>query len=359
MPGIDRDSLLEKKLLRDLDSLLAQKERPNSKNKYVLKEDLLEMSALLDEMKGMEKNAKRKAMNFYKAYLINVVELNNDTFLVQLSYQGIGESIPALHASFKLLAKRRNGQFYFYSPLKKNTATWKSKKINNINFHFKDTLYNTDARLYLKTVNFYDKKINAPVQPIEFYYCDNFPEALQILGVDFKSDYKGIQYNDITSHENNATIEVNGGYNEKMRFDPHDLWHDRLHMVLPVDTINRPVDEGCAYLYGGSWGFSWDHILKLFKKYASENPNADWQNLYTNASKLVDGDKPVYIAYVINALIVRKIEKEKGFAPVMQLLSCGKRQKGDDNYFIALEKVTGITKAGFNEAVWKLVKAPN
>src|SRR5207248_259488 len=161
---------------------------------------------------------------------------------------------PVLRASFRLMAKRKEGRFYFYSPLKQNTVSWKTRKINNITFHFKDTLYAADAKNYLKTVTFYDKKLKAAPEPIEFYYCDNLSEVLQIAGVDYKTDYNGLKYNDLTSHENNSTLEVNGGYNEKIRFDPHDLWHDRLHRVVSVEKINRPVDEGCAYLYGGSWG---------------------------------------------------------------------------------------------------------
>ena len=62
-------------------------------------------------------------------------------------------------------------------------------------------------------------------------------------------------------------------------------------------------------------------------------------------------------AYVINALLVQKIEKEQGFAAVMELLSCGKYEKGNENYFKALEKITGINKANFNAEVWKLVRA--
>ena len=44
-------------------------------------------------------------------------------------------------------------------------------------------------------------------------------------------------------------------------------------------------------------------------------------------------------------------------AAVLQLLSSGKRQQGDANYFEALEKLTGITKADFNERMNELIKA--
>ncbi|MEO6980473.1 MAG: hypothetical protein ABI113_18925, partial [Mucilaginibacter sp.] len=117
------------------------------------------------------------------------------------------------------------------------------------------------------------------------------------------------------------------------------------------------VDEGCAYLYGGSWGISSPEILRLFKEYAAANPNADWLTLYINEKNknFSEGSKPLKISYAINALVAQKYDKEKGGAP-MALLTCGKIEKGDENYFKALEKVSGITKANFNAEVLKLVR---
>ena len=350
------DSLTKKALVKALDAFLLQKESENDRNKYVLKEDRLATWALLDEMKGVEKNPKFKDNGYYKAYLTNIVDLNDNNFLIQLSYIAIADKAAQLRASYRFMTKKVDTGFYFFSPLKQNTVAWRSKKIDNINFHFKDTLDLATAKNYLKTVNSFDARLKLPPAPFEYYFCDNFPDALQILGVEYKSNLNGIKYDGITSYDNNTTLELDGGYTDTKRFDAHDLWHDRLRRVMQVDVINRPVDEGCAYLYGGSWGITWPEILATFKKYAAGHPGADWQKLYTDNTNLTDGDKSLKIGYAIDALIVQKIEKEKGFAPVMTLLSCGKRAPGDDNYFAALEKVTGITKAGFNNAVWGLIK---
>jgi hypothetical protein len=354
--NLPKDTATKSELINSLNGFLDQKDGPNKNNKFVLKEDLLAMSALLDELKGMDKNAKLKDDHFYKAYLTNTVKLDDNDFLVQFAYMGMTENAPVLRANFKLMAKNQDGQFYFYSVLKQNTVAWKTKKISNVTYHFKDTLDKINAQAYLRAVNSYDKRLKMPTTPFDFYFCDNFPEVLQVLGIDYKSNYNGIKYDDISSHEDGTNLEINGGYEGPFKFDPHDLWHDRLHMVIPVNTINRPVDEGCAYLYGGSWGIPWEQVLAMFKKYATENPKADWLNLYINSNKFADNDKPMYVAYVINALIVQKLEKEKGFAPVLELVSCGERERGDENYFKALEKVSGISKAGFNAAVWGLIK---
>jgi hypothetical protein len=129
-----------------------------------------------------------------------------------------------------------------------------------------------------------------------------------------------------------------------------------LHRVMAVDSINRPVDEGCAYLYGGSWGISWDQILQKFMAYAAAHSHADWLDLYNRSLNFGDDDRqPMNTDYAINALLVQKIEKEKGFRPVMELLSCGKKEKDNANYFRALEKITGIKMDDFNRQVWILI----
>ena len=348
------DTVVGKQLINSLNGFLGQKEQPNKENKFVLKEDLPETSDLLDEMKGIERNS--KANDFFKPYVNNVVELDGNNFIVQLSYMGVTDNAPVLRASFKLRAKKQGAQFYFSSPLKQNTIAWKSKKYNGLTLYYKDTLNYGAAKAYQKQVDFYDAKLKAPNLPIEFYYCDNLTEALQLLGVEYKADYNGSKNNSLSSHENNTILVLNAGYSERSRFDPHDLWHERLRLVMKSDIINRPVDEGCAYLYGGSWGYTWPEIITKFKKYASESPNADWITLYTE-NKIFDGkEKPMYVPYFLNALIAQKIEKEKGFASVMELLGCGKREKGDENYFKALEKISGITKANFNNAMQDLIK---
>jgi hypothetical protein len=353
------DSVIKSQLIASINGFLDQKEKPNKENTYVLKDDLLEMSALLDEFKGIEKNTAQKDDHFYKPYLAGVTDVGDDNFLVALNYMAVADNTPLLRACFKLYAKKQGNQFYFSSPLKQSTLAWKKKKMDYITFYFKDTLHTSEAKAYLKYLDFCDKTLNVKPEPVQFYDCDNFPEAMQLLGVSYKSDYNGLRYDYFSSHENNTSLEIDGGYTDTQRFDRHDTWHDRLHMVMDRKIINRPVDEGCAYLFGGSWGTSWEEIVAMFKKYAADHPDADWAKLYIDNTKLRDDDKPIYICYAINALIVKKIDKEKGFAPVMELLSSGPRVAGDDNYFKALEKMSGISRADFNKAVSVLLRQQN
>jgi len=357
MASLSQDTVMKKQLVGSLEGFLREKGGPAKNNPYILKEYLPETAVLLDELTGIEQSAKYNDKNFYKCHLTNVVKYDAANYAVQFSYLGIAEGEPVLRASYKMLAKYANGQFYFYSPLKQNTRSWKSKRMMNVVFHYKDTLLRKDADAYFRTVAYYDKKLAIPYSPIELYYCDNFQEAQQVLGLDYRSDYNGVPGNILSSRANNISVVLSGYDSYNHRFDPHDLWHDRLRVAMTSDTINRPVDEGCAYLYGGSWGLTWREVLTQFKKYAADHPDADWLSLYTDTKNFVDGDRSLKVPYVLNALIVQKIEREKGFAQVMQLLSCGKRQSGDENYFRSLEKVEGINKANFNAEMRGLIKA--
>ncbi|WP_264565670.1 hypothetical protein [Flavobacterium sp. N3904] len=355
---LPKDTLVAKQLVKSLNGFLSQKESPNKENVFVLKEDLLETSILLDEMKGIEKSAKFKDDNFYKGYLTNVVQIDKSNFIIQLSYIGVNENTPVLNASFEILGKYIDDKFYFFSPLQRNTLSWQTKKIGNCTFHFKNELNTKVAAAYVKDVALFDKKLNAPQDNIVWYGCNDMPEVMQNIGVLYKLEYNGRSVSTINANENSTTLLVNGTYNTSFNsFDPHDLWHERTRNAIPKNTINKPVDEGCAYLYGGSWGISWSQILKTFKEKVASNPKSDWLSLYDGFYNFGESkEKHLIVAYVINALIVEKIEKEKGFPAVIELLSCGKYEKSNDNYFKVLEKVSGINKANFNESVWALIK---
>ncbi|CAN1558499.1 hypothetical protein MCETHM1_02518 [Flavobacteriaceae bacterium] len=355
---LPKDSLVAKQLVKSLNGFLSQKENSNKENTFVLREDLLETSILLDEMKGIEKSGKFKDNNFYKGYLTNVVQIDLSNFIIQFSYIGVSENTPILTASFEILAKYKDDKFYFLSPLQRNTLSWQTKKIGNTTFHYKKELNTKVASDYVKDIAFFDKKLDAPQGNIVWYGCNDMPEVMQNIGVLYKLEYNGRSVGTINANENNTALLVNGTYNTNFNgFDPHDLWHERARNAIAPNSINKPVDEGCAYLYGGSWGISWSQILKTFKDKVASNPKSDWLSLYDGFYNFGESkEKHLIVSYLINALIVEKIEKEKGFSAVKELLSCGKYEKGNENYFKVLEKLTGINKSNFNENVWNLIK---
>jgi hypothetical protein len=349
------DSVQSAQLIASLNGFLDQTSGSNKDNAFVQEGYLPETSALLDEMKGIG-NAGANKVNFYRCYLTNVALLDSSDFIIQLAWLGSVDSMPVLRASFKLIAYREGDRYYFRSPLKRNTATWRQKKTGTFVFHYNNPLNETALNVYVKKAAEFDRKLGVKEYVTQFYCCNSLQEGLEVLGVDYKLDYNGYYSDNFSSFEDNISLNIMGASNSSPAlFDLHDLWHDRLHHAIPVSTINRPIDEGCAYLYAGSWGLSWEEIFKQFKTYMGDNK--DWLTDFNENKNFGSSQRyHLYVSYVIDALLAQKIEKEKGFDAVMEFLACGKSQPGNDNYFAALDRIAGINRVNFNESVEKLVE---
>ena len=343
------------RLINSLNNFLIQLPKPAQNNSMVLKENLLTASALMDEMKGMS-DAGADKKGFYKCYLTNVVPLDSSSYIVQLSYLGIDAGTPVLRASFKLVAQKQGDQYYFDSPLKRNTRGWQAKKTGSFIVYRNTTNKVGKLDAYVTHAMAFDKQLHAQNYTTEVYYCDNTIDALELLGIDYKSEYNSLPYAHLSTFEGGNNLHVIGAQPmEYAAFDLHDLWHNRLHHVISTDIINRPMDEATAYLHGGSWDISWPDIFKKFKVFVGNNH--DWLSIFTAHSRFGDAKAPLYTDYVIDALIAEKVEKEKGFKAVMALITSGKKEPDNASFFRALEKEASISKANFNAEIEKLMQS--
>jgi hypothetical protein len=352
---IPLDSVQKDQLIRSLSGFLSQVSGANKSNAFVQPAYLPETSDLLDEIRGMDKPL-RGTHDSCRCYLTNVNQLDSADCLVQFAYLGRQDTIPLMRASFRLLAHRENERFLFSSPLHRNTTGWNVRTLDDFTFYYPEYPFNeTMIAAYVKKAKEFDRKLHAPGYRTRFYCCATFGEALEALGVDYKMDYNGIDADKLTAFEQQTSLNVLGGTRSTL-FDFHDLWHDRLHAVVPVSTINKPVDEATAYLYGGSWGLTWEEIFRQFKIYLGDRK--DWLTAFTDNKNFAQPNQNhLYVSYVITALLAKKIEKEKGFPAVLQLLTCGRYQPDNANYFQALDKIIGVNRQNFNEIVQQLINA--
>ncbi|OCX53630.1 hypothetical protein BEL04_04870 [Mucilaginibacter sp. PPCGB 2223] len=345
------------RLIDNLNNFLIQLPKPDKDNSMVLKENLLTAAALMDEMKGMtDAGADKKGV--YKCYLTNIVPLDSNSYVIQLAYMGVDAGAPVLRAGFKLIAQRRDEQYYFDSPLKRNTRGWQVKKTGSFIVYRNTNNKVSKLDTYVTKAMAFDKQLHAQNYTTEVYYCDNTVDALELLGIDYKKEYNSLPFAHLSTFEGGNNLHVIGAQpTEYAAYDLHDLWHNRLHHVASTDVINRPMDEATAYLHGGSWDISWPDIFKKFKAFAGTNH--DWLSIFTAHSRFGDARAPLYTDYVIDALIAEKVEKEKGFEAVMALICSGKKEPDNAGFFKALEKEAGVTKVNFNAEVEKMVQHEN
>ncbi len=353
---LPKDSVESKELTNSLNGFLLSAQKPNEENQFVLEDERLETFILLDEIKGIEKSGKFKDDYFYKPYLTNVVLLRDKTYLIQVSYIGANDDTALLRASFDFIAHKTNNSFRFSSTLLKNTKYWKVEKAGNNIFHYQNTINKDKVKEFYKFSSLFDKKLKTTNKRVDYYLCDNIIELEKLIGVDYKSDYNGRNESIWSSSLGDRKLIVFGNNNSSFsEFDPHDLFHDRLSLIIPRSKVNKPVDEGCAYLYGGSWGFSWKEIFKAFEEQVASNTNTNWLELKETPVSFKTGDFSNQVDHIVNALLVKKIEKERGFTGVWELLNVGPYEKGNEKYYQTLEKLTGITKANYNDKIWELI----
>jgi len=353
---LPKDSIESKNLTTSLNDFLLSAQKPNEENKFILESERIETFILLDEINGIEKNGKLKDDFFYKPYLTNLVPLKDSNYLVQVSYIGTNESVAFLRASFEFIAHKKNNSFVFSSPLLGNTKNWKVEKLGNNIFHYQNTINKEKVKEFNKLTTSFDLKLKLSNKITDYYCCDNIIELEKLIGVDYKSDYNGRTESVWSSSIGDRKLIVFGNNNSNFNeFDPHDLFHDRLSLVIARNKVNKPVDEGCAYLYGGSWGLTWKEIFKAFKEQIASNKNISWIEIKENPVYFKTKQYNNSADYIVNALLVQKIEKEKGFAGVWELLNVGPFEKGNEKYYQTLEKLTGITKANYDNKIWELI----
>lgn len=353
---LPRDSMESRALTTSLNDFLLSAQKPNEENKFVFEKEKIETWIQLDEINGIEKSVKYYDSHFYKPYLTNVVFLEDNKYWIEVSYIGTFENTAFLRASFEFIAHKANNTFTFSSPLLHNAKNWKLEKVGSNIFHYQNTINKDKVKEFNKLATRFDLKLKSASKKTDYYLCDNIVELGKLIGVEYKSDYNGRSESVCSSSFENRKLLVLGNHNSSFnKFDPHDLFHDRLSLVISRSKVYKPVDEACAYLYGGSWGFSWKEIFKSFKEQIAGNKNSNWKDIKENAIFFKTGDFSNQADYIVNALLVKKIEKEKGFSGVWELLNIGPFEKGNEKYYQTLEKLTGITKANYNEKIWELI----
>ena len=346
-------------LQAELRTLLRLRDNDSARAAYVWPPAALETTALLHELPDAEPDATHSEASL-RTYLTNVVHLDSANYLLQLATLGLRDNTPLLQASFELRARRApSGRFLFYSPLRANTAAWRVQQWGRYSFYYPVAANKQVVKEYALRAMAFDKTLGNAGQRADIYLCDNLPTALRMLGLTYQAASWGTVHDELSARRPGQLLRLSGE-GPATGFDLHDLWHQSLRNAVPAaafkSLINKPVDEGCAYLYGGSWGRSWPEILALFRKRARTKPHLDWAATYEDFLDFGNNPRrPLVVTYVLNALLMEKIRREHGFEAVRQLLCCGAYQPDNENYWQTLARVAGITRANFNATIWQLL----
>lgn len=340
------DSIVKLKLVNSLKQFLSDKNNDLAKSSVVEINHYKKYSDFFETFKGIEKSKKYNDTIFFKCYLKNAVLQPDKNYRIELAYYGITKENEVINRlNISLIAKLGKDNFQFYCPLEDNTKEWKTQKIGNIEFYFKDKfdkIVATDFDKYNTTLS---KKLNIPTLQFKYFKCQDIQEAYKILGLDYDMMINGNVRSG--SFDLISKVFLAGTNSDQYK---HDLTHAYFGLKFADSLKNWTAEEGYNVYSTDFWGETTAQNLQYLQEFIIANPNttllsAFEQNIYLKF--------PIPIKYPLSALLMRKVEREYGFDKVLELISCG---KSDENYFKKLKEITGITKEMFDKIIKEELK---
>lgn len=291
--------------------------------------------------------------DYFKARLINLYPVGGSRYMLTLSYTNNDE----IGRILNILAKEDNGNIVFANPVKYNARHWKTAKVGTLTYFFRDTIDMERARLFDRKNISIAQKLNLPVRSWDVYMCANYQEVLQLRGYLYESTTNGV---------------FNSGYIMDPKtlmtcMNDEDFSHDVLHIYasqIRGKERNGVSECGLAYYWGNAYhsGIAGkapdlEKLLPVLQQYIQSHEDVKLLDLFEESPNVLAEygyPWPINVNRIIAATICRQIERKKGTQGIIEMLKCG---RGNDNLFIATEKLIGINRDNFDTEVRKLIFA--
>lgn len=361
--NVVEDTVKRKKITDVLNHFFLEKSIKNEDLTIINPDNKLETWLFLNELRKLQ-NSKVFINNYTLMYEVTSVEAGNkDNFTIQLNCYFEDKEIKNSVAKIEIILQEINSKYLVSSAIKNNLTHWKLKTIENYSFYSEKEVDEKYLRDFIAKNNKLSFNLKEQKIPTKVYCVDDIFNAYGLLGIDYKRDdspnnfFLGVE---IARDNNQSTMIVATEKGMLEDFSFSSLWKTRITEKYPLKNLYVPVLEGYSYINDGDPFYKWEQLWIQFKNTYSDSQKTDWLSLYGTKENFSLPSTPKYTENVLNALLIKKIEKEKGFSGVLELLNCGKFDgEHQDNYFKTLEKVSGITKANFNENIDKLITSEN
>lgn len=358
-----QDTLKRKTLIDVLNQFILDKSIKNEDLTIVNPDNKLETWLFLDELRKLQ-NSKVFSTKYTLMYeVISAESGNKNNFTIHLNCYYEDKEIKNSVAKIKITILEINSKYLVSSAIKNNLTRWKLKTIENYSFYSEKEIDEKNLRDFIAKNNQLSLNLKENKIPTKVYCSDDIYKAYELFGIDYRRDdspdsfFLGI---DLATDNSQSAMIVATEKGTLDDFSFGSLWKARITEKYPLKNLYTPVLEGYTYINNGYPFYKWEQIWIHFKNAYSVSQKTDWLSLYGTKENFSLPSTPLYLENLINALIIKKIEKEKIFNGVLELLNCGKFDgENQDNYFKTLEKVSEITKANFNEKIDKLITNEN
>ena len=345
---------LESQIIFALDSLYSDMNDYNlSDNQLSIKTSELTKAVL---NRYLLSPLKRKKTNFtqYSNQLSNLYPLNDGRFMVSVAH--IHKTSLELEYKIELLGQLENGKIKFSSPLYYYASNWKTQKVGNINYHYRDTIQVARAHVFDEKNTSIATKLGLNPDEFDFFMCHNEQKVLKFLGIQLMARRSGSTRNGFGVYSRVICSIMN---HEDFS---HDVFHYYSGKVNEDENRNWITEEGVAYAWGNAYYtdgegemISLERLALELKQYLEKNPKVDVFDLFIKNTKIFKHIAPeISVRSTISGVFVKEVEERMGIKGVLQLINCGSKNSME-KYLATINQLLGINRENFNDELFKLI----
>lgn len=352
------DSITKVNFNTSLDSLYLEVEQDKLTDTWLTPEKAALTKSQLQDLVEYEARKDSAAAQVQDKQLINIYPISKDKYFLSIAYnyQRL-KSLPIILYTINLVATKNNNKFTFSVPIDYHTRYWKTEKVGDITYHYRESLNEERATLFNKKNNSIANKLGIKPEELEFYMTDNFQEVSELLGFGYSVFTSG-KYRDGYGVDAKTIFAIDG--NEDFS---HDIFHYYSGKINKHENRNWITEEGVAYLWGNAYYTDKNGEMVTMKRldgelkeYVAKNPDANLFELFKNNRKIFKQvASEISVRSTISALIAQKVEKEKRMDGVLELINAGRNDKLE-NFLKATNQLIGINENNFNSKIRELIE---
>jgi hypothetical protein len=334
------------KLLSALDSLMVHITNGKIAQDEIGSEAAALNISVFNDLKSIQNNDKQKNPYFYKPQVINLYPIGKSRYCIKVAFM----NCDSLRAIFNFIGLVKVDKVTFSIPLNYLTRYWKTTQTGNVTYHYPDNINLSRAYKFNKKNSIIATRLGLRPEKLDFYLCDNYQEVSHLLGYEYDNESAGLT---------NEGYGVDAGYIFSIMHN-EDFSHDLFHYYsakVRKNARNSAAEEGIAYSWGNAYYadengemITQQQLISVLKKYLQQNLTASLLELFRKNPAIFPSQTKV--RSLIASLICDEVEREKGIAGIRILIDCG---RGDDNFFIATDKLIGLNVPNFDSRVTALL----
>lgn len=337
----EKDSITSFKIEKALNGFLSEAKEKAYSEKYVDSTHLSQYEFFFNKLSGIGKST-----NFDNPLVLKSYPVENGNYRLTIGFTGEKEGKPFIYQITELKAIPYKKHYRFHCPFEDNTVHFKTKKIENVTYHYSHSFNENRAKEFVDFTKELAKLTKGQVPQLNYYSFRSLDELLKSYGFLYSARQCNFLCHDLGFTDNGGKVYITGMNNENYK---SDFVAEYIYHYLPNnEDIYWPFVLGVSAYYGGYFT-TYDDLNTMKKQFRDElksNPKIDFLEEFQKGRKSSVGRHFTY--YVISAFLFEKALKEKGFEKAFSLVYSG---KDGEEFFERLENVLGVNKDNFHNTI--------